>query len=151
MQITLGTNKGIIAWNHVSIYLLLFFLDFYILLHWFFLFNHFNKHTCSFLTSFPYATHLQNWPKLCSLKFVNVMINLVRTINKIRLCIIYSNLNFTVNLVVKPNVYHYVIGRQFESVFDPYYLKHIWILLTHFSDLTENPEYFFFSRDISAS
>ena len=93
-----------------------------------FLFNHFDKCIRSFVTCFPNAAHLQNWSKLSSLEFVNVMIYFVRTSHEIRVSSIDSDLNLTVDLIVEFDVDHNVVSRLFESVFYPDDFKVVWLI-----------------------
>ncbi len=91
-------------------------------LHMFFprllLMNQLVKSLWSFVVRLPNAAHFQNGSKFRSLHFVNVMIDFVRTIYEFWVGRIDSNLDFTVDGIVELRVYHDVIGRIFESVFD---------------------------------
>ena len=104
MSVALRANEGIALTDSFMLLILLSALRFVnnlLLSMRFLLFNHFLKLLRPFFIIFPNAANFRNGSKSRSLKFVNVMIDVIGTNHEVWVRWIDSQLNFTSNWVVQ--------------------------------------------------
>ena len=104
MPVALRTNERIALTDSLMLFTLLNALRFVnnlLLSMRFLFFNHFLKLLWPFLIIFPDAANFRNWSESWSLKFVNVMVDVIGTNHEVWIRWIDSQLNFASNWVVQ--------------------------------------------------
>ena len=73
------------------------------------------------------------------------MIDFICTFHKIWLRRVYSDLNFTIDLVIESCINHNVAGYITQSILDTYYFKFFRVFVTNSFDFIEDFSNFFLS------